>query len=146
MAATTHTVLSPYFVYNDVVLTAQVSEIRLPFSRDELDATASSLTGITRIKIPGLENWSLTAVMFRTEGATSVASSLWAAKEAELVAGGTPCTWSFRYTNTTQGATNPTYAGSAYISSMNVVAGAVGAPDMVEVTFMAAADLTRTAT
>jgi hypothetical protein len=144
MAATTHTVLSPYFVYNDVVLTAQVSEIRLPFSRDELDGTQSGDT--TRSKIPGLENWTLTAVLYRTEGATSVASSLWAAKEAELAAGGTPCTWSFRYTNTTQGATNPTYAGSAYISSMNVVAGAVGAPDMVEVNFMAAAELTRTAT
>ncbi len=144
MAAVTHTVLSPYFVYNEVVFTAQVSEIRLPFSRDELDATASGAG--TRVKVPGLENWALTAVMYRTEGATSVASSLWAAKEAELVSGGTPKTWSFRYTNTDQSATNPTYAGSAYISSMNVVAGAVGAPDMVEVTFMAAANLTRTAT
>ena len=78
MAATTHTVTSPYFVFNEVVYTAQVQEIRLPFSRDELDATASSQTSITRVKVPGLENWTLTAVMFRTEGASSIASSLWA--------------------------------------------------------------------
>lgn len=141
MPATASVILNPFFTYNGVDLTAQVKEISLPFSVDELEKTASG--DATHLKIPGLENYSITVTFYRSFGAGSVDASLWAAKEAEKPPSGVASAFAFRRKNAAVAVDNPTYSATAFIQSYPITQGQVGTEDTFQVTFMAATTLAR---
>ena len=72
--ATTRVVLNPHLTYNGSEWTEQIISLELPFSREELEATASG--DGTRVKVPGLETWTCTVNLHRNlaTGAAGVES------------------------------------------------------------------------
>jgi len=142
--ATTRVVLNPHLTYNSTEWTEQIASLELPFSREELEATASG--DGTRVKVPGLETWTCTVVCHRNiaTGAAGVESLAWIAKEAEMPPSGVASPFIFAYAHGTVSATNPFYSGNAYIKDIQVATGAIGAIDTMTVTFMAGGTLART--
>jgi hypothetical protein len=139
----TRVVLNPHLTYNGTEWTEQLISLELPFSREELEATASG--DGTRVKVPGLEVWTCTAVCHRNiaTGAAGVESLAWIAKEEEKPPALSASAFIFAFADGAVSVTNPFYTSTAYIKDIQIATGAVGALDTMTVTFMAAGTMVR---
>lgn len=134
MSATVTVIQSPYFVYDGLSLTGQVEELTLPFSIDEIEATASG--DGAHVFVPGLEKASASVKLFRT---IAIDNKMWATK-------GTSVTIALRKANAARSATNPEYGATAFFNSYPLLAGKVGDPDKVEIALSMGSQLSRTTT
>lgn len=121
MPATVTVITKPYLTINAVDYSAQVKELSLPFSLDEIDALASGDT--SHVSVPGLEKFSAEAKAFRS---ATMDTNFWGIK-------GTTVTIVIRRKTDAKGADNPEYSFTGYISSYPWVGGAVGAAEEVSI-------------
>ena len=134
MSATTEVIKDPYFSFNSVNLTGQVQEVALNFSLDEHEKTASGDT--SHVTAPGLEKPTCTVRMLANYGAGSVDETLFSTK-------GQVVPVVIRRKQASKGADNPEYTFNAFASAWPLVAGAVGALAMIQVTLSLATAVTR---
>lgn len=133
MGASVTVIQKPYFALNSVDYSAQVKELALPFSIDEIESTASGDTA--HVSVPGLVKFSMSVKAFRS---LTMDNNLWA-----LLAAGTIVTCEFRKSTDAVSASNPKYTASVFVSAYPLFGGGIGAADEVEITLSANAMLQR---
>lgn len=115
-------------------VSSYVKSVTMPYSADALDATSMGAT--SRVRIPGLRDWSLQLEFFQDFAAAAIDSILF-----PLV--GTSFTVIVRPTTAAVSATNPNYTGTGQLSSYTPITGAVGEVAMAPVTIEGAGALSR---
>jgi hypothetical protein len=135
MTATASVVRDPAFSFNGVDLTGQVESVKLPFSLDEVEKTASGNS--SHVFMPGLAKFSFEVNLFTTYGTGSIDELLWNTK-------GTAATVVFSPHTGAASADNPHYSCTAFVSKMPILEGSVGKADMKTMTFTPVDDLVRT--
>ena len=132
MGASTTIIKDPYFTFDSVDYSAQVKEIQLNFSLDEIEATASGDTA--HVFVPGLEKYQIQVKALRN---TALDAALWAAK-------GLLKACAFRRSTGAKAAGNPEYSlTSAFVSNYPVLGGPVGAADEITITLVANSAMAR---
>lgn len=121
MTASVTVIKDPYFMFDDVDYSAQIKELSLPFSLDEIESTCSG--DGCHVYVPGLEKFSMEAKGFRNN---ALDAAMWGAK-------GLVKTAKFRKSTAAKGPTNPEYSASVFVNSYPFFGGGVGAADEVSI-------------
>lgn len=125
-----------HVTFNSVDLSDHVVSVSLNLQTDEQEDTAMGVNW--KSFLAGLNSWSAT-VEFRDDfAASNVAATIWTAQS-----GRTTATLLIKPEDTTVSATNPSFSGSAFVSSAPALAGSVGTTANKSVTFRGTGTLTR---
>lgn len=119
---------------NGVDLSDHVQSVNLNYSAEELDSTA--MGDDTRINLGGLKNWSFDVTFYQDYAASKVDATLFGIVGTQVVVILIPV-------NATVTATNPSYTGTALVSSYNPLGNSVGDFAVTPVTFNSAGTLAR---
>lgn len=133
----TQVLLAKFVSLNGVDLSTRARQSALALNAAEVDFTSFGSAGWMEGK-PGLRGGTLTVDFFGDEASALVQQTLW-----PLFTAGTVFAFDVRGNNASRSATNPSYTGSCYITSIPPLAGAVGEGQMVSVTLRVTGAVTR---
>lgn len=131
MPATVSVITKPYVSLFASDISSQVSSVELPFSLEEVDATASGDT--TRVSVAGLETWTATINLFWT---AAIGSTLWTNK-------GSTGAMELRRSTDAASSSNPKYTGTIWVASWPPISGAMGEGQQMTIEIRANSALTR---
>lgn len=125
-----------YVSVNGVTLSTRVKSVTFPFGAEALEANA--MGDNTKIKLPGLKEWSVDVEFYQDFAAANVDATLF-----NLV-GADPFTIAVRaVASLAKSATNPEFTGSVILSSYTPIGGSAGEMAKAPAKFECAGDLTR---
>jgi len=125
-----------HLTFNSVDLSDHVVSCQLTINTDEQEDTAMGVNW--KSFLAGLNSWSVTAEFRDDFAASNVADTIWTAQSARTTA-----TILVKPEDTTVSSTNPSFSGSAFISSAPAMGGSVGTTANKSVTFRGSGTLTR---
>jgi hypothetical protein len=124
-----------YVMINSVDLSDWIRTIDMPLKAAALDSTTMGST--TKTNLSGLKEWSLTITGLQDYAASAPDVTL------NGLVGAAAVTVIVRSTSSADGATNPSYTGSAICTDYNPMAGTIGEIPTFSATFQCAGVLTR---
>ena len=131
MPVTGNVSVKPYFSFSGTDYSSQLESVTTSFSIEQVEATVSGDT--TRSSMPGLESWTISAVIYAD---TTEEADLWAEK-------GATGTMLVRRSTDAVSSSNPQYSGTGYAISWTPISGTVGDREMISIEIAAAGPLTR---
>jgi len=123
-----------YAKHGSTVMSDHVQSLTLSYSAEAIDDTAMGDT--TRSATGGLKAWNADITWFADEAASEPSRILFAAI-------GTAATLAIKPVSSATSTANPVYTGTALCTSIEPVAGEVGAMQMLRATFVSAGTLSR---
>jgi len=132
-----YVVKTPQIEVNGKDLSDHLTDVSLTYEADEIESTSSGTTVNDKTFIAGLRSWKVDATLQQEYDTGKVDATLFS------LVGADPFTIKVRPTSAVKGATNPSFEGSAILTSYPPISGSVGELAKVSVSFRGTGALTR---